>query len=213
MDQISNDWWPKFSEAEYERRYDSLRAAMAERGLDCLVVFGMPLFFGTDPGAPNLIYLSAYAPGLQGYVVFPREGAPMMAIYVASHLANARRLSIIADVRAGTDLPGLVRDRIDELGLAKARIGVVGNFAWSKSTIPVEGVCFAEPQFQLSPFQRATGVRLWCVAQTKSPAHHRHPHQFLQPIAMTMVTAPARGRCHRVKTHQSPGAPSAEQPR
>jgi Xaa-Pro aminopeptidase len=138
MDRISNDWWPRFSKAEYERRFASLRAAMGERGLDCLVVYGTQMFFGTDPGAPNLIYLSAYAPGLQGYVVFPREGAPMMAIYVASHLANARRLSIVADVRAGTDLPGLVRNRIDELGLAKGRIGIVGNFAWSKSTVPVE---------------------------------------------------------------------------
>jgi Xaa-Pro aminopeptidase len=138
MDKVSNDWWPRFSEAEYGRRYASLRAAMDERGLDCLVVYGTQMFFGTDPGAPNLIYLSAYAPGLQGYVVFPREGEPMMAIYVASHLANARRLSVIADVRAGTDLPGLVRDRIGELGLANSRIGIVGNFAWSKSSISVE---------------------------------------------------------------------------
>jgi len=138
MDRVSNDWWPKFSEAEYERRYRSLRAAMGDRGLDCLVVHGTQMFFGTDPGAPNLAYLSAYAPGLQGYVVFPREGAPMMAIYVASHLANARRLSVIADVRAGTDLPGLVGDRIAELKLAKGRIGIVGNFAWSKASIPVE---------------------------------------------------------------------------
>jgi len=138
MDQVSNDWWPKFSDSEYRRRFESLRAAMDESNLDALAIYGAAMFFGTDPGAPNLAYLSAYAPGLQGYVVFPRQGDPMMAIYVASHLANARRLSVLADVRAGTDLPGLVRDRLNELGLTKGRIGIVGNFSWSKATIPYE---------------------------------------------------------------------------
>lgn len=138
MDQVSNDWWPRFSDAEYRRRTESLRAAMTERSLDCLVIYGSQMFFGTDPGAPNLVYLSGYAPGLHGYVVFPREGEPMMVIYVASHLANARRLSVIANVRAGTDLPGLVSGRIDELGLGNGRIGIVGNFAWSKASVPVE---------------------------------------------------------------------------
>jgi Xaa-Pro aminopeptidase len=156
MERVSNDWWPKFSEGEYKGRYDSLRRAMAERGLDCLAVYGTPLFFGTDPGAPNLIYLSAYAPGLQGYVVFPREGEPMMAIYVASHLANARRLSVIADVRAGTDLAGLVRDRVEELGLAGGKIGIVGNFAWSKSSIPVEHYESLKARLPAANFEHVT---------------------------------------------------------
>jgi len=128
MDQVSNDWWPKFSDSEYRRRFESLRAAMDESNLDALAIYGAAMFFGTDPGAPNLAYLSAYAPGLQGYVVFPRQGDPMMAIYVASHLANARRLSVLADVRAGTDLPGLVRDRLDELGLTKGGSGSSETF-------------------------------------------------------------------------------------
>jgi Xaa-Pro aminopeptidase len=134
----ANDWWPKFSEGEYRRRYDALRAAMAERGIDCLAIYGAPLFFGTDPGAPNLVYLSAYAPGLHGYVVFPREGEPMLAIYVAGHLANARELSAIADVRGGTDLPGLIRERVRELGCTEGTIGIVGNFAWSNASVPLE---------------------------------------------------------------------------
>ena len=134
----ANDWWPKFSKGEYRRRYAALREAMAARGLDCLAVYGAPLFFGTDPGAPNLVYLSAYAPGLHGYVVFPREGEPMLAIYVASHLANARELTVIGDVRAGTDLPAIIRDRLRELGGERGRIGIVGNFAWSNASVPLE---------------------------------------------------------------------------
>jgi Xaa-Pro aminopeptidase len=138
MERGANDWWPKFSKQEYKRRYDALRRAMAECGLDCLAVYGAPLFFGTDPGAPNLVYLSAYAPGLHGYVVFPREGEPTLAIYVAGHLANARELSVIADVRGGTDLPGMIRDRVRELGCAQGKIGIVGNFAWSNASVPLE---------------------------------------------------------------------------
>ena len=138
MEHGANDWWPKFSKGEYGRRYDALRRAMTERRLDCLAVYGAPLFFGTDPGAPNLIYLSAYAPGLHGYVIFPREGDPTLAIYVAGHLANAREISVISDVRAGTDLPGMVRDRVRELGCEQGRIGIVGNFAWSNASIPLE---------------------------------------------------------------------------
>lgn len=66
MEIVSNDWWPKFSKREYARRYDDLRRAMDERGLDCLAIYGAPLFFGTDPGGPNIAYLAAYAPAVHG---------------------------------------------------------------------------------------------------------------------------------------------------
>jgi Xaa-Pro aminopeptidase len=138
MEHVTNDWWPKFSEGEYRRRYDALRKAMAQRNLDCLAVYGAPLFFGTDPGGPNLAYLAAYAPAVHGYVVFPREGEPTLAIYVATHVANAREITVINDVRGGTDLPGLVRDRVRELGCDRGRIGIVGNFAWANASIPHE---------------------------------------------------------------------------
>lgn len=138
MEHGANDWWPKFSKDEYRRRYDALRQAMAQRGLDCLAVYGAPLFFGTDPGAPNLVYLSAYAPGLHGYLIFPRAGDPTLVIYVAGHLGNAREISVIADVRGGTDLPGIVRDRVRELGCERGKIGLVGNFAWSNASVPLE---------------------------------------------------------------------------
>lgn len=38
MERVTNDWWPKFSKDEYQRRYDALRGAMTERRLDCLAV-------------------------------------------------------------------------------------------------------------------------------------------------------------------------------
>lgn len=138
MEREANDWWPGFSSGEYGRRYDGLRAAMAQRGLDCLAVYGAPLFFGTDPGAPNLVHLAGYAPAPHGYVVFPREGDPTLLIFVAAHLPNARRISVIKDVRCGTDLPGMIRARLRELCCERGRIGIVGNFAWSNASVPLE---------------------------------------------------------------------------
>lgn len=138
MERGANDWWPKFSKGEYARRYDSLRRSMAERGLDCLAIYGAPLFFGSDPGGPNVAYLAAYAPAVHGYIVFPREGEPMLAIYVASHVPNAKKISVIADVRGGTDLAGMVRERIRELGYERGKIGIVGNFAWANISVPHE---------------------------------------------------------------------------
>jgi Xaa-Pro aminopeptidase len=138
MEHGSNDWWPQFSVREYRRRYEALREAMSERGLDCLVVFGAPLYFGTDAGAPNLVYLSAYAPAPCGYVVFPRDGDPTLVIYVSAHLANARRISVIADVRGGTNMPAAMCERVRELGFERGRIGIVGNFAWANWSVPLE---------------------------------------------------------------------------
>ena len=138
MESVSNDWWPKFSRAEYGQRYAALRKSMEDKGLDCLVIYGAPLFFGTDPGGPNLAYLAAYAPAVHGYVVFPRVGEPMLAIYVAGHVHNAKQITVINDVRGGTDLAGMVRDRVKELGYERGKIGIVGNFAWANISVPLE---------------------------------------------------------------------------
>jgi Xaa-Pro aminopeptidase len=136
--QVSNDWWPRFSDSEYERRYRLVREAMAARGLDCLLVYGAPIFYGTDPGAPNMVYLAGYAPSCQGYVVFPREGEPTLLIYEAIHRANALEMSVLPDVRGGTGLEALAVERVRELGCEGGRVGIVGSFGWSGVSIPVE---------------------------------------------------------------------------
>lgn len=135
---VNNDWWPGFSDSEYEDRYRNVRAAMEQRGLDALLVYGSSIYFGTDPGAPNLVYLAGYAPGLHGYVVLPREGHPTLLVYVPNHRANAQLISVIDDVRAGNDLAGLAVQRLGELNYELGAVGIVGNFDWSGVSIPVE---------------------------------------------------------------------------
>ena len=99
---------------------------------------GAPIYFGTDPGSPNLSYLAGYAPGCHGYLVFPLHGAPTLLVYVPNHYVNARALSVVEDVVAGNDLIGSAVQRISDLDFEVKRIGVVGNFAFSGSSIPVE---------------------------------------------------------------------------
>lgn len=172
---VANDWWPRFSEAEYQRRYARLREAMRERGLDCLVVYGTAIFFGTDPGSPNLAYLAGYGPGCQGYVVFPLEGEPTLLIYVASHVANARLISVIPDVRGGTDLGGLASQRVRELGYEQGRIGIVGNFAWANISIPHE-------HYQALA-EQLPGARLEIVSQWYEDLRLRKSDEELQFMA------------------------------
>ena len=44
-------YYPKFSDAEIASRWQRIRAAMDQRGLDCLVIYGAyGSTFGSDPG-------------------------------------------------------------------------------------------------------------------------------------------------------------------
>ncbi|MFQ5879949.1 MAG: M24 family metallopeptidase [Dehalococcoidia bacterium] len=135
---VSNDWWPRFSTVEYEKRYQRIREAMQARGLDCLLIYGTPTYFGTDPGCQNLVYVSSYGPAYHGYALFPRQGEATVIIFVGGHLQNARMLSVIPDVRAGPDIGAVAVQRLRELGYERGKIGIVGNFGWPAVSIPVE---------------------------------------------------------------------------
>jgi Xaa-Pro dipeptidase len=135
---VTNDWWPRFSDQEYERRYANVRSAMSERGLDALLIYGGSIYFGTDPGAPNLVYLTGYAPACHGYLLLPLEEEPTLLVYVPGHLKNAMEMSLLEDVRAGNDLIGNAFRRFSELGTLPERVGYVGNFGFARVTIPYE---------------------------------------------------------------------------
>lgn len=135
---VNNDWWPRFSEAEYESRHRKLRQAMQERGLDCLLVYGSATYFGTDPGCQNMIYLSSYGPCYHGYVVFPRQGELTLIQFLGVHHGPAKKLTVIQDVRPGPDIGAAAVQRLRELGLERGRIGIVGNFGWTGVSVPFE---------------------------------------------------------------------------
>jgi len=113
---------------------------MTAEGLDCLIVYGAYSMVGTDTGQINAVYLSNYAGFIQTYVVFPLREEPTLFISFGYHLPNARDLSVIKDIRwPGFDLAKGVCERLKELSLDKANIGIVGPFSsWFNISVPVE---------------------------------------------------------------------------
>jgi hypothetical protein len=63
-----NDLFPRFSQAEFDRRHRAVRQAMVREDLECLLVYG-------GPGAPEISYLINYLPASPCWLVFPRQGA------------------------------------------------------------------------------------------------------------------------------------------
>ncbi len=135
-----NDFFPGFSAAEFEHRRRIIRASMREKGLDCLIIYGAYSYAGTDTGSVNVVYLANYAAINHSYVVFPVADDPTLIIGNTNHLPNARDISVIADVRSGgQDLVSGLVQRLQELGIEKGNIGVVGPLpTWWTNTIPVE---------------------------------------------------------------------------
>ena len=68
--------YPRFSKAEYERRYTNIRKLMRELNLDCLLIVGGSAAYG------RLWFNFRYVTNMMGkaemanYAFFPRNGAP-----------------------------------------------------------------------------------------------------------------------------------------
>ena len=68
--------YPRFSKAEYERRYNNIRSMMHELNLDCLLIIGGSAAYG------RLWFNFRYVTNMMGkaemanYCFFPREGGP-----------------------------------------------------------------------------------------------------------------------------------------
>ena len=122
------DDFPRFSDAEYERRWSAVRALMAKEGLSALLIHG-----GAG-GAGTVQYLSGYIPRSPTWLlVLP--GEPVILLHFLNHVPTARRMSTLDDIRcywpsAAGAISGLVRER----GCGADRIGVVGL----SSTIPYQ---------------------------------------------------------------------------
>lgn len=113
------DLFPRFSDAEYERRHGTIREAMAGDGLDALIVFG-------GLGAPEVPYLINYLPQSPCWLVFPREGETACFLHFYNHIPCAQEQAIIKDIRwYGPTPTKTVADHLGEVGLGRGRIGLV----------------------------------------------------------------------------------------
>ena len=132
--------YPQFSRQEYERRFAALRALMDRDGLDVVICPGGPSHWSFG-GA--MLWLSGHWEwhSLAAYVVFPREGDPIL-IYDrgGTHIEAVRQeVSVaISDVRSarGGQHAVVMAERIRELGLQGGRVGLVEIDARNKDYVP-----------------------------------------------------------------------------
>jgi Xaa-Pro dipeptidase len=133
-ERITNTGWYQdavyqtFSQAEYRRRHAAMRDKMAEYNLDCVIAPGNGSNWSYGSGMFWLSGMRLHS-GMAQYVVFPREGEATLICSEGGATAEAvRRSVIIQDVRSsnGGDFGNVIADRLEELGLQKAKIGILG---------------------------------------------------------------------------------------
>jgi Xaa-Pro dipeptidase len=116
-----NNLYPRFSDAEFARRYALVRAAMQEAGLSALILHG------TAGSYQEIQYLSNFLVTRQAMLVFPQDGEPTLFVQYYNHVPNARRVASITDVRwGGTDISATAASNLQERGLAQSSIGIMG---------------------------------------------------------------------------------------
>lgn len=121
------DYLPTLSLAERDRRWRAVRESMALQRLAALVVFANDSPFGF--GTANLRYLSHVGNQHGGALVLPLEGAPIL-LHAPPHMHEPFNFYTVAqdwvdDIRPFSGVGSIV-GALEELGLAEARLGLVG---------------------------------------------------------------------------------------
>ncbi len=114
-----NELYPRFTDAEYTRRYQAIREAMERDNLDAILVSGAR-------GSSEVHYLSNYLAQSPCWILFPREGDATVFIHFFNHQPCAKAQSVVEDVRwyGPAPIPTLA-DEIRRRDLAKSKIGLV----------------------------------------------------------------------------------------
>jgi Xaa-Pro aminopeptidase len=119
--------YPRFSRAEYERRYRNIRNMMREHRLECLLIIGGSAAYG------RLWFNFRYVTNMMGkaemanYCFFPREGDPCLVVRPGHSLAGGMlSRTAVREVIIGEPsvLGGIVK-AIQERGYDKGRVGIV----------------------------------------------------------------------------------------
>jgi Xaa-Pro dipeptidase len=120
--------YPRFSDAEMERRHAAVAAVMAEREVDHLLVYGANRF-GLAVG-----WLTRWPVTREAFVVVSPGERDALFVDFYNHVPNARRIATEADVRAcesrAIELP-LVELR--RRGAGGRRVGVIGPLPWRQA--------------------------------------------------------------------------------
>jgi Xaa-Pro dipeptidase len=120
--------YPRFSDAEMDRRRAALAASMAEREVGHLLVYGANRF-GLGVG-----WLTRWPVTREAFVVHTPGEQDTLFVDFYNHVPNARRIATEADVRAcagrGIELP---LAELRRRGAGGRRIGVIGPLPWRQA--------------------------------------------------------------------------------
>ncbi len=111
--------FPRFSDGEYQRRYQATRAAMDESNLDAILISG-------GRGSSEVHYLSNYLPQSPCWLLFTRDGPPVIFLHFFNHQPCAKAQAVTDDVRwyGPSPIPTVAKE-IQNRGLGTAGIGIV----------------------------------------------------------------------------------------
>ena len=119
--------YPRFSKAEYERRYRNIRAMIKEKNLDCLLVVGGSAAYG------RLWFNFRYVTNMMGkaemanYCFIPKEGDPCLVVRPGHSLAGGMlsRTAVREVIIGEPSVLGAIVKTIQERGYEKGRVGIV----------------------------------------------------------------------------------------
>lgn len=131
------DIFPKFSAAEYTRRFAKVRELMAARGFDALVVSGDS---GSQGGnQANVLWLANWVDPGPAYVLMLPSGEPQLLMSNPLYRHTAVRASNLSNIEACGFNPGrTLGERLRDAGLAKGRIGLCGVRNVGRASMPYE---------------------------------------------------------------------------
>ena len=106
----------------FEERYKRIQAAIAESGDDAWLIYGDAQRYG------DLAFATHYVTRLRSaLVLIPRNGPPVLLAAVGSRdIPASKLLTWVEDMRPFGRLPAALAELIEERGLAKAQLGLVG---------------------------------------------------------------------------------------
>jgi Xaa-Pro dipeptidase len=152
---MEKELFPRFSDAEYARRYRAIRAAMQNENLEAILISGAR-------GSSEVHYLSNYIAQSPCWLLFPREGDATVFIHFFNHQPCARAQSVFDDVRwyGPMPMPTLVEE-LRKRNLTKSRIGLVTMRAMAYGHVTELQRQFPETEFvEFGPaFNRIRRVR------------------------------------------------------
>src|SRR3990172_5711283 len=148
--------YPRFSDAEFQRRNNLARDLMRREGLSALVIFGNSGI--NRHNEANVFWLTNYLDLHHNYLILPLEGEATLLTGLVNHVPNARTVSVIPDTRWGTYDPAKeIVAKLKKDGVGKGRVGLVGINATFGMGMPYQHyktLCNSFPEIEWSDITR-----------------------------------------------------------